>query len=409
MFGLYNLVVQFVELILPLTAYLSPKMALFVKGRKDVLNYLSEKIDQSRPTVWFHAASLGEYEQGIPVMERFKKEFSNHQLLVTFFSPSGFEVRKNNTLADLTVYLPLDTPSNVEQFLNLVRPTHVFFIKYEFWPNYLKCLSKRKIPAYLISGIFRENQIFFKSYGRFYRNALQDITHFFVQNESSKKLLQSIKFHNVTVSGDTRFDRVQDILKRDNRLQFMDLFCIDSFIIVLGSSWPVDEDLFMNFINQSDDHIKFVIAPHENKPEKINRIISRLQVKAMKFSEIDLNEVVTQKVLIVDTIGILTKIYSYSDLAYVGGGFGTAGLHNILEPATFGTPVIIGPHYAKFSEAVAMVEIGGCLVVNNEKELDETLQRLIQNEDERLEIGHICETFVQMNQGATEAVFKYLL
>lgn len=408
MFGLYNLVIRCVAGILPITTLFSRKMTLFVNGRKDVMQLLKAKIAASDDVVWFHAASLGEFEQGIPVMERFKREFPNYRLVVTFFSPSGYEVRKNNALADVTVYLPLDTPENVQEFLNIVHPKQVFFIKYEFWPNYLKALAQRNIPTYLISGIFRENQIFFKPYGGFYRKALQDISHFFVQNESSKKLLQSIGFQNITISGDTRFDRVQAILKRDNRLEFMDLFAKDSLIIVLGSSWPVDEELFMNFINQSDDHVKFVIAPHENKPEKINSIVNGLKVKKMKYSEIDLNQVAAQKVLLIDTIGILTKIYSYADLAYVGGGFGTAGLHNILEPATFGTPVMIGPHYAKFSEAVALVSMGGCLVVNNEKELEETLQRLIQNQDERQEIGHICETFIQMNQGATNTIFNHL-
>lgn len=406
---MYTLLIQFVEKILPLTAIFSRKMALFVNGRKDVMQQLTTNIAVTDDVVWFHAASLGEFEQGIPVMERFKKEFPTYKMVVTFFSPSGYEVRKNNSLADVTVYLPLDTPQNVQRFLDAVRPKQVFFIKYEFWPNYLKALGQRKIPTYLISGIFRENQIFFKPYGGFYRKALQHITHFFVQNESSKKLLQSIGFQNVTLSGDTRFDRVQDILKRDNRLAFMDLFAENSKIIVLGSSWPVDEDLFMNFINQSGDHVKFVIAPHENKSEKVQRILKDLRVDTMLYSKIELDQIANQKVLIIDTIGILTKVYSYADLAYVGGGFGQAGLHNILEPATFGIPVIIGPNYSKFSEAVALVEIGGCRVVHHEKELTETLQRLLQNQDERHETGHICETFTQMNAGATHTIFNRLI
>jgi len=409
MFGLYTLLIQFIEKILPLTAIFSSKMTLFVNGRKEVMQQLTASIAATDDVVWFHAASLGEFEQGIPVMERFKKEFPTYKMVVTFFSPSGYEVRKNNSLADVTVYLPLDTPNNVHRFLDVVRPKQVFFIKYEFWPNYLKALAQRKIPTYLISGIFRDNQIFFKPYGGFYRKALQHITHFFVQNESSKKLLQSIGFQNVTLSGDTRFDRVQDILRRDNRLAFMDLFAKNSKIIVLGSSWPVDEDLFMNFINQSDDHVKFVIAPHENKPEKVQRILKGLHVNTMLYSKIEINQIANQKVLIIDTIGILTKIYSYADLAYVGGGFGQAGLHNILEPATFGIPVIIGPNYSKFTEAVALVEIGGCRVVQHEKELSETLHRLLQNQDERHEMGHICETFTQMNAGATDTIFNHLI
>ena len=246
MLFLYNLVVILASQLLKLVAHFSPKMKLFVDGRKSVFQTLVDKIQTSDKTIWFHAASLGEYEQGLPVIEAIKKQFPNHKIVVTFFSPSGYEVRKNNTIADVTVYLPLDTISNAKQFIQLVHPEMAFFIKYEYWPNYLNELKKEQIKTYLISGILRENQAFFKWYGGFYRNALKTFDYFFVQNESSKKLLQSIGFNNVKVSGDTRFDRVVSILERDNSLDFIEQFKDNKTTIVIGSSWPKDESLLIN-------------------------------------------------------------------------------------------------------------------------------------------------------------------
>ena len=410
---IYNLIVILASQLLKIIAVFSPKMKLFVDGRKSVFQTLANKIQTSDKTIWFHAASLGEYEQGLPVIEATKQQFPTHKIVVTFFSPSGYEVRKNNAIADVTVYLPLDTISNAKQFVELVHPEMVFFIKYEYWPNYLNELKKQQIKTYLISGILRENQAFFKWYGGFYRNALKTFDYFFVQNESSKKLLQSIGFNNVKVSGDTRFDRVVSILERDNSLDFIEQFKNNKTTIVIGSSWPKDEALLVNYINQSSDDVKFIIAPHNIKSEQIQELKNAITKKIVLFSEnvetrhaLSLQE---YSVFIIDTIGILTKIYSYADIAYVGGGFGNPGVHNILEPATFGVPVMIGPNYSHFAEATALVNMEGCISIQNQTQLNEAFDLLLRNEDERLEKGHICSTFVQMNKGATQTIMNHIL
>lgn len=414
MLFLYNLILVFASQVVKLLAIFSPKMKLFVDGRKEVFTILQNKIAATDKTIWFHAASLGEYEQGLPVIEKIKIKFPNHKIVVTFFSPSGYEVRKNNTVADATVYLPLDTKANAKKFIQAIHPELVFFIKYEYWPNYLNELQKLNIKTYLISGIFRENQAFFKGYGDFYRNALKTFDYFFVQNESSKKLLQSIGFNNVKISGDTRFDRVVSILERDNSLDFIEQFRGSStalgktITVVIGSSWPKDENLLVNYINNAPDNVKFIIAPHNIKSEQIQELKNTITKKTILFSKKENQNLSEFQIFIIDTIGILTKIYSYADIAYVGGGFGTAGLHNILEPATFGVPIIIGPNYSNFAEAIALVHQEGCVSVSNSNELYETLDNLISNEDIRHEKGHICATFVQMNKGATEIILKHL-
>ncbi|HRE78650.1 MAG TPA: glycosyltransferase N-terminal domain-containing protein [Flavobacterium sp.] len=415
MFFLYNLLVHFVGFLLKIVALFNPKMKLFVDGRKNVFEIIKQKISSNDKTIWFHAASLGEFEQGIPVMEKIKIKFPNHKIIVTFFSPSGFEVRKNNSMADLTIYLPLDTQQNAKQFLELTHPEMVFFIKYEYWPNYLNELKKRQIKTYLISGILRKNQVFFKWYGGFYRKCLTAFDFFFVQNESSKKLLQSLGYQNVKISGDTRFDRVVSILERDNTLDFIEEFKNNTTTIVIGSSWPKDEELLVNFINNSSENVKFIIAPHNIKSEQILELQKSITKKSILFSDYSdslqtLHAMSLQQynVFIINTIGILTKIYNYADIAYVGGGFGNPGVHNILEPATFGIPIVIGPNYSHFAEATALVNMEGCVSISNQNELNETFATLLSNEDIRHEKGHICSTFVQMNKGATDIILNHL-
>lgn len=409
MYQIYNLIILLASQILKLLALFSPKMKLFVEGRKSVFQTLKDKIHPDDKVFWFHAASLGEYEQGLPVIEKVKEQFPHHKIVITFFSPSGYEVRKNNVIADVTVYLPLDSKDNAKRFLDLVHPEKVFFIKYEFWPNYLNELKQRNISTYLISGIFREKQVFFKWYGGFYRKALQTFNYFFVQNEKSKILLQSIGFTNVRISGDTRFDRVVAILGKDNSLDFIEQFKNNQTTIVIGSSWPTDEELLVNFINQADSNVKFIIAPHNIKEVQISNLKSQIAKKTILFSEKENQNVSDFQVFIIDTIGILTKIYSYADIAYVGGGFGNPGVHNILEPATFGIPIVIGSNYSHFAEATALVGLEGCISVKNQSELNEAFNLLLQNEDERYEKGHICSTFVQMNKGATDRILKSVL
>ncbi|WP_426095643.1 3-deoxy-D-manno-octulosonic acid transferase [Flavobacterium sp. DSR2-3-3] len=409
MLFLYNLMVLFAGFLLEIIAFFSPKMKLFVEGRKIVFLVLEQKIKPIDKTIWFHAASLGEYEQGLPVIEKVKEQFPAHKIVLTFFSPSGYEVRKNNTVADVTVYLPLDTKKNAKQFLKLVNPDLVFFIKYEYWPNYLAELKKLNIKTYLVSGILRKNQLFFKWYGGFYREALDAFTYFFVQNETSKKLLQQLGKTNVAVSGDTRFDRVSTILEKDNSLDFISDFKDNTLTIVVGSSWPKDENLIVNFINSNTFNVKFIIAPHNIKDEQIQQLKNSITKKTVLFSEKEGQNLADFDVFIIDTIGILTKIYSYADIAYVGGGFGNPGVHNVLEPATFGVPIIIGPHYSHFAEAIALVNMDACVAVANQKELDEALENLIRNADIRNEKGHMCSTFVQMNKGATAIILKNIL
>ena len=406
MLFLYNLVISIAGFFLKIVALFSPKIKLFVNGRKNVFSILEEKIKPSDKTIWFHSASLGEYEQGLPVIEKIKEKYPDHKIIVTFFSPSGYEVRKNNTVADVTVYLPLDTKSNAKQFLKLAHPELVFFIKYEFWLNYLKELETSKTPAYLISGIFRDNQMFFKWYGGFYRKALKAFTYFFVQNESSKEKIEAIGFHNVIVSGDTRFDRVNAILGRDNTLDFIENFKNDSPTIVIGSSWPKDEALLAEYINQAPEHVKFIIAPHNIKPDQITSLKSQITKSTVLFSEKRDLDLSGYNVFIIDTIGLLTKIYSYGTIAYVGGGFGNPGIHNILEPATFGIPIVIGPNYSNFAEAVQLVALEGCITISNSKELKETLDRLLNDTNFFEEKSSICRSYIQDNKGATNTIMN---
>lgn len=403
---LYQIGIQLAAFFLPLSGIFSSKMKLFIEGRKQSFSILKNKISPTEKYIWLHVASLGEYEQGLPVMEAFKNKYPNYKIVLTFFSPSGYEIRKNNTIADITMYLPLDTKQNVQQFLDLVQPKIVFFIKYEFWPNYLNELKKRNIPTYLISGIFREKQLFFKPYGGFYRQALKAFHHFFVQNEESKKLLQSIDFKNITVHGDTRFDRVAQIVERAQPLDFIKEFKNNTFTIVIGSSWIDDENIYLPYLNNSEN-VKFIIAPHNIKEEEINRLVQRIDKKTIRYSDYHSNDLADTDVFIIDTIGILTQIYAYADIAYVGGAFKT-GLHNILEPATYGTPVVIGPKYEKFQEAKDLVALKSCLVVNDTEELSATFNQLISEESYRKELGQKNRDFVLKNKNATQVIMDFI-
>ncbi|MBS7252584.1 3-deoxy-D-manno-octulosonic acid transferase [Flavobacterium branchiicola] len=407
MLFLYNLVISIAGFFLKIVALFSPKIKLFVDGRKNVFTILEEKIKPSDKTIWFHSASLGEYEQGLPVIEKIKEKYPSHKIIVTFFSPSGYEVRKNNTVADVTLYLPLDTKANATKFIALVHPELAFFIKYEFWLNYLKELETKKIPTYLISGIFRDNQMFFKWYGGFYRKALKAFSYFFVQNEKSKDKIESIGFQNVVVSGDTRFDRVNAILERDNSLDFIESFKNNKPTIVIGSSWPKDETLLIEYINQTSENVKLIIAPHNIKQDQISNLKAQLTKPAVLFSDkSNAGNLSDYSVFIIDTVGLLTKIYSYGTIAYVGGGFGNPGVHNILEPATFGLPIIIGPNYSHFAEAIELVKLGGCISISNKEELKENLDLLIHDQNFLNEKSEICKSFIQNNTGATNIILK---
>lgn len=383
-------------------------MKLFVKGRKSVFKTLKSQIQPEDKTIWFHCASLGEYEQGVPIMGATKKMFPNHKLIVSFFSPSGFEVKKNNSVGDITIYLPLDTLRNAKKFIKLVHPSLAVFVKYEFWPNYLFQLKKNNISTFLVSGLFRENQIFFKTYGSFMRSTLQNIDHFFVQDEASKKLLKSIKIENVSIIGDTRFDRVYNQLKQDNTLDFIAEFKQDKICAVLGSTWPEDDSILLEYINTSSDKVKFIIAPHEVKPARIEGLKMNIEKNTVLFSEMEGKNLADYKVFIIDTVGILTKIYSYADVAYVGGAMGKTGLHNILEPAVFGTPIVIGQNFENFPEAKKLQELKGLFSVKMTLGCSAILFKLVNDDDFRKKSGLIAKKYIQDNLGATEKVMNYI-
>lgn len=408
MLFIYSIIISIAGLLLEIIAFFVPKINLFVAGRKEVFPKLKAKIKPTDKTIWFHAASLGEYEQGLPVIERIKEKYPTHKIIISFFSPSGYEVRKNNTVADATIYLPLDTKKKVSKFIQLAHPDAVFFIKYEFWPNYLNELKSQNIPTYLISGIFREKQAFFKWYGGFYRKALDAFTYFFVQNENSLQLLHQLGKENAIVSGDTRFDRVASILERDNTLDFIAEFKNNKTTVVAGSTWPKDEELLIEFINSNSTDTKYIIAPHNIKQDQTQQLKNSCTKKVVLYSEKEGKNLKDYDVFIIDTIGILTKIYSYTDIAYVGGGFGQPGVHNILEPATFGIPIIIGPNYSHFIEAIELVDSMGCISVNHQKELVSQLNELISNATLHKTKGLICANFVQNNKGAVAKILNNL-
>lgn len=409
MFLLYNFFVIFATFILKLVALFSPKIKLFVNGRKNTFKTLEHKLSINEETIWFHAASLGEYEQGLPVMEKIKASFPQYKIVLSFFSPSGYEVRKNNTIADVTVYLPLDTNENAKKWIKTMNPKLVFFIKYEFWPNYLNQLKVNNIPTYLISGIFRENQIFFKSYGGFYRNCLKTFNYFFVQNNISKVLLHGLNIDNVTVSGDTRLDRVCEILNRNNQLDFVNNFVQNKFTIVSGSTWKADEDLLIPYINSCSKDIKFIIAPHNIKTNEINELKKHITKKTILFSEINNQDISGFDVLIVDTIGLLTKIYSKANVAFVGGGFNKSGVHNVLEPAVFGVPILIGKNYSNFQEAKDLVKLKGIISVTNANNFKDTINQIIDDKNVLDQMGKTNKEYVLENKGATDEILEYIL
>ena len=406
----YQFAVFLATIFLPLIALFSKKIKLFVAGRKETFSKITAL--KNEKTIWFHAASLGEFEQARPIIEALKKHYKHYKILVTFFSPSGYEVRKNYNLADVVCYLPLDSKANARRFVQEVNPTIAVFIKYEFWPNLLNELKKKEIKTLLVSGILRENQLFFKSYGGFMKKSLEAFHHFFVQDAASKELLQTINFTNVTVAGDTRFDRVSEILEQDNSLDFINKFKDNTYTIVAGSTWKEDEALLVDYINTSaTEDEKFIIAPHNIKPAAILELKKSIHKKTVLYSEFRnaqfKGNLKDNQVFIIDTIGILTKIYAAADLAYVGGGLKT-GLHNILEPATFGIPVVIGNKYDKFKEAVDLVKIGGCISIKKQQEFTATLVHLKEDEGFRKLTGVINKKYIEHHLGATKRVMNYL-
>ncbi|MET7029773.1 3-deoxy-D-manno-octulosonic acid transferase [Sediminicola luteus] len=407
MLFLYNLAVLVASFVLKLVANFSPKLKLFVDGRKNVFSQLQQEISEQDKVIWVHTASLGEFEQGLPIIEKLKIAYPNYKILVTFFSPSGYEVKKNTSVADLVLYLPLDTKKNARKFIELARPKLAIFVKYEIWPNYLQELKQQQVPTLLISAIFLKRQVFFKGYGDFMRKSLHTFSHIFVQDKNSQDLLNSIDINKSTVAGDTRLDRVSEILERDNSLDFMATFKKGDLCMVAGSTWPEDEAILLDAINKADEQIKYVIAPHNIKEAHIQKLKGAITKKTVLFSELDKTEFADAEVLIIDTVGLLTKIYSYADIAYVGGGFAT-GLHNTLEPAVFGIPVIIGPEFKGFKEAEDLVQLKGVLPVSDKVELQKTLDGLVQNPGFRKETGTRNANYITQNKGASVKILHHI-
>lgn len=406
---IYSFFISLVELLLPISKLFSPKMKLFVNGRKKVFTIIKKNMSPQDKVIWLHVASLGEYEQGVPILEELKSAFPNYKFLITFFSPSGYEVKKNNASVDLTTYLPLDTPKNAKAFIKLAHPALAIFVKYEIWPNYLQEIKNQNIPALLISGNFREDQVYFRSYTCFMKDALQTFDHLFVQNTASKNLLYKEGFKNVSVSGDTRFDRVSKQLYMDNRLGFVEEFKEDKLCIVCGSTWPEDENLLIDYMNKSPENVKFIIAPHQINPKNIINFQNKLVKPSVLYSQRDENSLNEFSILIVDMVGLLTKIYAYADIAYVGGAAGNTGLHNILEPAAFGLPILIGKNHEKFPEASKLLKEKGLFSIKSSAECFHILKRLVSEERFRKKTGENSHRFIEKNKGATKIVMDYII
>jgi 3-deoxy-D-manno-octulosonic-acid transferase len=380
------------------------KAKLMEEGRRNVLNLLRERRNPADRYVWFHAASLGEFEQGRPLMELLRREHPEYKILLTFFSPSGYEVRKNYAGADIICYLPYDCPSTVRRFVDIVRPEQVFFVKYEFWGNCLEELHRRGIPVYLISGIFRQRQAFFKPYGGVLRPALNCFTHLFVQDEESRRLLASIGVERVTVCGDTRFDRVLDINRAAKVLPWAEKFgegC--GCVLVAGSTWPKDEDIILAHFNAHPE-MKLIIASHEIHEERIQQIISKLKRPYMRYTQMDESRLSEVDCLIVDAIGFLSSIYRYGQVAYVGGGFGV-GIHNTLEAAVYGMPVVFGPNHQAFREALGLLAAGGAATIATAEEYDAVMSRWMTDADALRSAGEKAGEYVQQNAGATPVIY----
>lgn len=401
---MYSLALYLYALAVVLAAPFHRKARLMVKGQWNTFRILRKKIRRGEKYVWFHAASLGEFEQGRPLMERLRREYPEYKILLTFFSPSGFEVRKNYEGADVVCYLPFDTPGNVRSFLRLAHPCMAFFIKYEFWNNYLHACRRKRIPVYSVSSIFRENQIFFRWYGRSYSDVLRCVAHFFVQNDASRDLLLRKGITNVTVVGDTRFDRVLDIFRQARELPLVKSFKQDSKVLVAGSSWQPDEDLIVPYFNAHPE-LKLVLAPHVVSEEHLREIEGKLERPALRYSQATPENVHGADCLIIDCYGLLSSIYRYGEIAYVGGGFGV-GIHNVPEAAVYGIPVLIGPNNGKFREAQDLLALGGCLQVTDAVTYGRTMDRLLSDAAFLAERGRIAGRYIADNAGASDVIFS---
>ncbi len=413
---IYNIVIYFVLWGIAIASLFNEKVRKMWRGEREAFKILKQKVDPNAKYIWFHAASLGEFEQGRPLMERIRKDYPQYKILLTFYSPSGYEVRKNYEGADIICYMPVDTRLNAIRFLRLVRPVMAFFIKYEFWSNFLHILKHRNIPTYSVSSIFREDQVFFKWYGRNYAGVLKCFTRFFVQNEESKQLLKGIGITAVDVVGDTRFDRVLQIKEAAKQLPICEAFRTgvassqsadvphhDFKVFVAGSSWPPDENIFIPFFNEHKDW-RLLIAPHVIAEEHLKLILSLIKgKKVVRYTQTTPEEAAEADVLIIDCFGLLSSMYNYGDVAYIGGGFGV-GIHNTLEAAVWNMPVIFGPNNKKFQEAQGLLKSGGGFEINTYEDFSGLMSSLMNDETFLKQAGDKAGTFVAHLAGATDKV-----
>ena len=401
---LYNIAIYFYLLGVAIASLFNEKVRKMWRGERAAFDVLKQKVDPEAKYVWFHAASLGEFEQGRPIMERLRSEHPEYKILLTFFSPSGYEVRKNYEGADIICYLPLDTPINAIRFLRLVRPVMAYFIKYEFWYNYLHILKYRHVPAYSVSSIFRPEQIFFKWYAKKYAGVLRCITHFFVQNEQSRELLAKIGITEVTISGDTRFDRVLQIKEQSKHLPLVEAFKQDHKVFVAGSSWPPDEEIFIRFFNEHPEW-KLIIAPHVIGNDHLQQILSRPNRKTVRYTEATPETAAEAQCMIIDCFGLLSSIYHYGEVAYVGGG-GGVGIQNVLEAAVWNVPVFFGPNNKRFQEAQQLLASGGGIEITNYSSFATAMQRFMDDDKWLEQCGSKAGDYVKSMAGATDIVLR---
>jgi len=402
---IYNLFIFIYQYSIRISAFFgNEKARKWLSGRKDVFNKLSSSIGKDDKIIWFHCASLGEFEQGRPLIEALRKQYTDYKILLTFFSPSGYEIRKNYEQADYIFYLPIDTTKNARRFVEIVRPRAVFFVKYEFWFNFINELYIRKIPFFMVSTIFRPSQHFFGFWGFWFRKQLRKITFLFVQDENSLELLENIKIYHADIIGDTRFDRVVALAEVEKEFPLIKHFVKDKPILVTGSTWPADEDKLLKLIDQLEIDLKLIIAPHQVDNEHIEQIKKKFsKYEPILYSNADEKNINTNRVLIIDGIGYLSYLYRYATITYIGGGFGT-GIHNLLEAATYGKPVIFGPNHSKFKEAIELKKNGGGFAIANSEELI-SLCKLLFTDNEKCETSaQSAKNYVIKNAGATNRV-----
>ena len=406
---LYDLLINIIQLHLHVLKYFNKTVFNFLNKRKKIFKKLKSNISKNEKYIWIHVASLGEYEQGLPVFKKIKSLYKDHKIVLSFFSSSGYDLRKNNPISDLTLYLPIDTSYNAKRFINLINPEIAVFVKYEFWPNFLKYLKKNNTPTYLLAGVFRKNHWFFKPYGFWMRNNLKTFNHFFVQNNDSKNILKKYNFNNCSVMGDSRFERVLELPNQENKIKYLNKFKKSKQCFVAGSTWNEDDEIIIKFINSyKENDICFIIAPHQIDLNKINKAKSLIKKKSILMSELNRDNASENSVILIDSIGLLTSVYSYADIGYVGGGMGNTGLHNTLEPAVFKIPVIVGKNFGKFHEVSELINLKGFISIKNYDTFKNELIDLINNKKARDKMGQINYKYILNKIGASEKVITYL-